>query len=344
MSGKEFEDYGTRRATFEPTVSSAAGSESPPWPNYYSANHLDRSGKERLYDDAAFAEAVSSERARIAVVYRGRNLVRLAAAGGGLFEALFLSSPEAAAMLADPGSATIFLGSSRSGASPGLDYFACDVSHLEEYAPPSGGAFQQLRSVGGALSRDEDAGLFAAARGMGVWHRAARFCQSCGGSMKSTKAGNARACGACGKGAYPRIDPSVIVLVTSKGGGHALLGRKANWPGKRYSTLAGFCEVGETLEETVVREVFEESGVRVSAASIRYASSQTWPFPRSLMVAFVAEAEEIGLAAVLIPEEEMEDVRWFSRQEVRDGLATEELSIPGRAAVAHHLITSWLDA
>ena len=102
--------------------------------------------------------------------------------------------------------------------------------------------------------------------------------------------------------------------------------------------------MGETLEETVVREVFEESGVRVSAASIRYASSQTWPFPRSLMVAFVAEAEEIGLAAVLIPEEEMEDVRWFSRQEVRDGLATEELSIPGRAAVAHHLITSWLDA
>ncbi|KAJ1479275.1 NUDIX hydrolase domain-like protein [Baffinella frigidus] len=149
----------------------------------------------------------------------------------------------------------------------------------------------------------QDAGILAAARGMAVWHRAARFCQSCGsGDMAPSKAGNARKCGACGAGAYPRIDPSVIVLVTSKGGEHALLGRKANWPEGRYSTLAGFCEVGETLEETVVREVFEESGVRVSPPSIRFTSSQTWPFPRSLMVAFHAEAEHSPLGGMCLPD------------------------------------------
>jgi NAD+ diphosphatase len=207
--------------------------------------------QERLFDDDAFESAIAAATARVAIISQGKNLVRASSDGSGHFEAVFLSAAEADALVDDPGSVSVSLGSYG-----GADYFACDISHLADFEPPSGTAFEQLRSVGGALGRDEDAGLLAVARGMAVWHRSVRCCQSCGSKdMAPAKAGSMRRCGACGAGAYPRIDPSVIVLVTACDGELALLGRKANWPEGRYSTLAGFCEVGESLEETVVREV-----------------------------------------------------------------------------------------
>ncbi|EKX54511.1 hypothetical protein GUITHDRAFT_63627 [Guillardia theta CCMP2712] len=229
-----------------------------------------------------------------------------------------------------------------------IRYFALDVSTLEPegIAAPEGSYFEQLRTAGGLLERDEDAGLLATARGLSVWHRSVSFCSNCGsGKVRPDKAGSMRRCSECKSGFYPRIDPSVIVLVSSSCGKHALLGRKAVWPTGRYSVLAGFTEVGESLEETVVREVWEESGVRVDPQSIRFFSSQSWPFPRSLMIAFTARAMEVAdgkLPAIDVDENEMDDVKWFSREDIESGLSAHKLSIPGRAAVAHSLIMDWM--
>uniref|UniRef100_A0A7S2EJS9 NAD(+) diphosphatase n=1 Tax=Trieres chinensis TaxID=1514140 RepID=A0A7S2EJS9_TRICV len=150
------------------------------------------------------------------------------------------------------------------------------------------------------------------------------------------------------------------MLVTSPCGRYALLGRKANWPRGRYSTLAGFAEVGETLEECCVREVREESGVAVDPGTVRFVASQPWPFPRSLMVGFratAAAAAEVPAAAlpeVRINEDEMEDVRWFRRDFVARRLGggstaltfepsdeEAEFHIPGKASLARILITEW---
>jgi NAD+ diphosphatase len=142
---------------------------------------------------------------------------------------------------------------------------------------------------------------------------------------------------ACGRHHFPRIDPAIIVLVTS--GERCLLGRKPEWPPKRYSTLAGFVEPGESLEAAVVREVREETSVEVE--SIHYFASQPWPFPSSLMLGFRAEAASDGID---VGEDELEDARWFTRQEMRDSIADGTLKLPFHLAISYHLIESWYDA
>jgi NAD+ diphosphatase len=132
---------------------------------------------------------------------------------------------------------------------------------------------------------------------------------------------------------FPRIDPAIIVLVSD--GERALLGRQSSWPQGRYSTLAGFVEPGESLEDAVAREVQEETGVRVRQA--RYHSSQPWPFPSSLMLGFHASAAPGSPVAVT---QELEDARWFTREEVRAG----SILLPPPHAIAHRLISQWLEA
>src|SRR5690606_4413961 len=159
-----------------------------------------------------------------------------------------------------------------------------------------------------------DAGLLAYARAMILWRQRHRHCGSCGAATRSESAGHVMKCTNpdCGAEQFPRLDPAVIVLVTD--GERALLGRQASWPAGRYSTVAGFVEPGESLEDAVAREVREETGVEVDA--VDYHSSQPWPFPSSLMLGFTAHASRTDILRV---DDELEDVRWWTRAEIAGG-------------------------
>ena len=176
-----------------------------------------------------------------------------------------------------------------------------------------------------------EGGLAAYLMALLDWHRRHRFCANCGASTRIAQAGHSRRCPRCGASHFPRTDPVVIMLVTD--GDRALLGRQATWPPGRYSALAGFVEPGESLEEAVAREVLEESGVEVR--DVRYRSSQPWPFPASLMLAFTS-TWAAGEPAVR--DGELEDVRWFSRDDLRGG----SVLLPPRQAIARSLVDEWL--
>jgi NAD+ diphosphatase len=182
-----------------------------------------------------------------------------------------------------------------------------------------------------------DATAFAQARAVLHWHARHRYCSVCGGRLGFVRGGWLGRCGQCGAEHYPRTDPAVIVAVTD--GERLLLGRQASWPPRRYSTLAGFVEPGETLEQTVVREVMEESGVRVLRS--RYLASQPWPFPSSLMLGFLSEAEPDPPQA----NEELEDVRWFSRDDVgaalRGDTKQDGLLLSPSISISRWLIEAW---
>lgn len=158
-----------------------------------------------------------------------------------------------------------------------------------------------------------DATAFCYARGMSYWQSRTRFCGVCGGAVAFSRGGFLGRCGQCNTEHYPRVDPAVIVAVENNG--RLLLGRQANWAPRRYSVLAGFVEPGESLEQTVVREVYEESRVRVREC--RYLGTQPWPFPGALMLGFAATAEN----DVPCVDGELEDARWFSVDEVGAALA-----------------------
>lgn len=179
--------------------------------------------------------------------------------------------------------------------------------------------------------------VFAQARAVLFWRSRHRHCGVCGGRLEFARGGWLGRCTACAAEHYPRTDPAVIVAVTD--GERLLLGRQASWPARRYSTLAGFVEPGETLEQTVAREVMEESGVRVRSSV--YLASQPWPFPSSLMLGFVADAEPDPPQA----NEELEDVRWFSREEVGAALRGETredgLLLSPSISISRALIEYW---
>ena len=193
-----------------------------------------------------------------------------------------------------------------------------------------------LREAAAALPQ-ADGGLAAYAAALLGWHRRHRFCANCGAPTEIREAGHVRRCPSCGAEHHPRTDPVVIMLVLR--GDDVLLGRQASWPRDRYSALAGFVEPGESLEEAVAREVHEESGVRIGPP--RYVSSQPWPFPASLMLGFVAPWES---GEPRIGDEELEDVRWFSRKTVEAAVGERgPLRLPPPLAIARRLIDGWLE-
>ena len=182
-----------------------------------------------------------------------------------------------------------------------------------------------------------EATVFAQARAVLHWQQRHRFCGACGGALAFVRGGWQGQCAQCGLDHYPRTDPAVIVAVTD--GERLLLGRQASWAARRYSTLAGFVEPGETLEQTVAREVMEESSVRVRSS--RYLASQPWPFPSSLMLGFIADAEPDPPQA----NEELEDARWFSRDEVgaalRGDTSEAGLLLSPSVSISRWLIECW---
>ena len=193
---------------------------------------------------------------------------------------------------------------------------------------------KNLRDVGHLLG-DRDAGLMVHAVGLANWHATHTHCPRCGAPTRSAKGGATRVCDADGSEHFPRTDPAMIVLVHD-GADRCLLGRQPIWPAGRYSTLAGFVEPGESAEQAVVREVLEETGVLVR--DVTYSSSQPWPFPASLMLGFSARAD--ADAQPVATDGELEDARWFHRDELRDG----SNMLPTPVSIAYKLITDWVNA
>jgi NAD+ diphosphatase len=275
--------------------------------NTFTGATLDRAGEWRR-DDAWVAEREADPAARAVVVGDGAVLVQ----DGRL----------ARVPLTGPGDERLLLGIEDAG-----PVFAETAS--------DGEVLTSLREAAATLPQ-ADGGLAAYAAALLGWHRHHRFCANCGNPTDVREAGHLRVCPNCGAEHHPRTDPVVIMLVER--GDDLLLGRKPNWPRTRYSALAGFVEPGESLEEAVAREIREEATVEIGLP--RYISSQPWPFPASLMLGFVAPWES---GEPRIGDEELEDVRWFSRDEVAEAAAGRgELRLPPPLAIARRLIDGWL--
>ena len=205
---------------------------------------------------------------------------------------------------------------------------------LIELLTAAGRRWAGLRDVGTLLD-DTGAGLFTAALALANWHAVHPRCARCGTPTVVVQAGWSRSCPACGAEHYPRTDPAVIMAIVDDED-RLLLGRQAAWPPKRYSTLAGFVEPGESLEAAVRREVAEESGVVVG--EVEYRGSQPWPFPASLMLGFRGHAVGTAVEADGV---ELVHARWWTREEFEADLASGELLLPSRVSIARRLVEDW---
>jgi NAD+ diphosphatase len=291
--------------------------------NVFAGPYLDRAS--HLRQDAAwFASALADSGSRVAPVWNSRSLI----AGGGALRAAYMGLDEIP--LEHRGVDDLIL----LGRVDGSNVFAYDIEAVKPPQVSEDARFEDLRLVASMLP-PEDAGLLGYARAMVSWRRKHRFCGACGTRTVAAKSGHVLVCTnpTCRHEQFPRLDPAIIVLVSD--GERALLGRQASWPVGRYSTIAGFVEPGESLEDAVAREVLEETGIEVDG--IQYHSSQPWPFPASLMLGFTAHAVT---RTVHLRDEELEDARWFTRSEVTDGVPL----LPPRQSISFSLIEHWYDA
>jgi NAD+ diphosphatase len=299
--------------------------------NYFTPRALDRAADKRD-DDAWFAVRLQDANARFVPVWQEKNLFTT----GDAPKPVFLSPTDADAFIATAES-IVLLGQDEDTA-----YFAIGLPATDDTPLAEVGKFRNLRWAA-ALLEEHECALLAYAKAMTLWHHQHRFCSACGSPTESISGGHARVCtdAGCGQTNFPQMSPAIIVLVTL--GERCLLGRKPEWPENVYSTLAGFVEPAESLEAALVREVREEAGVEVT--SMQYFASQPWPFPNSLMLGFTAQAasEEIRIDQDEA-QRELEDARWFTREEIRDGLQQGTLKLPLKLAISFHLIESWFDA
>jgi NAD+ diphosphatase len=291
--------------------------------NIFAGPYLDRAAHLRQ-DPAWFAAALDDERSRAIPVWNSRNLITEGDPPRAAYVEL-TCIPSERRTSAD----LILLG--RVG---GTNYFTYEIESIEAPLLLPGTRFEDLRVVASMLPIDE-AGLLGYARAIISWRRRHRFCGACGATTLSAKSGHVLVCTnpSCRHEQFPRIDPAIIVLVSDAE--RALLGRQASWPIGRYSTIAGFVEPGESLEDAVAREVLEETGIDVDR--IEYHSSQPWPFPASLMLGFTAHAIT---TEVHLRDEELEDARWFTRAD----LESNGLLLPPRQSISFRLIEHWFDA
>ena len=287
--------------------------------NVFAGAFVDRSG-ERRKDSEWLASAAAASDSRFVPVWGDQCLV-----GGEPLRAVLLERAQLPAGVDEQ--ELIFLGIFRDQPA-----FAVPFDGQAGAPFPDLGEFRDLRYLGTTLPPDE-ANLVAHARALVLWHASQVFCGVCGSAARPEAAGNLRVCTNqdCRREVYPRVDPAVIVLVAD--GDRCLLGRQSSWPEGRYSTIAGFAEPGESLEDAVRREVYEETNVRVG--DVTYHSSQPWPFPSSLMLGFTATATS---SQILLNDRELEDARWFSRAELRSGFPR----LPSRISIARRLVDHWL--
>jgi NAD+ diphosphatase len=216
----------------------------------------------------------------------------------------------------------------------------CFAAQLRAGVPlPAGPERVDARRAAMALSPDE-AAIYGYGKSLLAWHDRHGFCANCGAGTDVRAGGTRRNCDSCGAEHFPRTDPVVIMLATD--GDRCLLGRQATWPPTMWSALAGFVEPAETLEEACARELKEESGVTVDIAATRYVMAQPWPFPSSLMVGLVAPVID---ATITVDSHELEQARWFTRDEVRDMLAGThpDAAMPPSIAIARRLAELWVE-
>lgn len=301
----------------------------------FAGSYLDRA--DRLRGDAgAMAALLADPASRVLPFWQGKPLFDTTDAGPRL---VWLATGDP--MVAGTAVTSLFLGLDEGGTA----HFAVE---LADSMPPDGDAaalfglpgtrgFSDLRAVLSHLDH-RDAGIAAPAKGIFEWRRSHGFCSNCGARNRVAHAGWRFDCPACGRQHFPRTDPVVIMLVLD--GDHVLLGRQPGWDERMYSLLAGFVEPGETVEEAVRREVHEESSVQVG--TVRYLTSQPWPFPASLMIGCVARAETRDIA---IDPKELEDALWASKAEVALALAGQHDRImPARkGAIAQAILRAWVE-
>jgi NAD+ diphosphatase len=200
---------------------------------------------------------------------------------------------------------------------------------------PDGARVAWLREVG-ALLGDRDAGLLTHAVALANWHDTHTHCPVDGTPTVPDPAGHSTTCPADGTEHFPRTDPAVIMLITDPDD-RCLLARNVAWPGRRVSILAGFVEPGESAEQAVIREVAEETGIKVT--NVRYVGSQPWPMPRSLMLGFRADAP--AGQVISVDHTELAEAHWFSREELLAAVRSRQLGLPPPVSIARHIIESW---
>lgn len=298
---------------------------------WYTGAPLDRLSHRRT-DASWLAERLANADTRLVPVWRNQNLSHQEDD-----RALLPTIGEARELL-EAGKHVSLL-----GIRDGQAYFAIDLSHHDDpYQHPllqAQGAFEDLRKFGPAIDQHEGA-ILAHARGLMFWHARHQFCGVCGSPTEPSQAGNQRDCTNpdCKAPHFPRTDPAVIMLVYKDD--YCLLGRNKNFPIRgMYSTLAGFVEPGESLEEAVAREVLEEVGVTCLPENVHYWASQPWPFPASLMLGFHAKAEDME---IVLQEDEMEDAKWLHRLQMDDPEAV-GVKFPRVDSIAARLIKSWME-
>ncbi len=302
-----------------------------PKPIFYTDSGLDRA--DGLREDPSWVEDLLRDpRAQVLPVWNDKVLV-----ARNSEPTLLPLTGEAAQAAAESAGEIVLLGHK-----DGVGYFAADISGLSETdatALVAGEEFTDLRPVAPTMERSEGS-ILAYARGMLLWHRRHRFCGDCGHPTENTEGGHVRRCTNpdCRRPHFPRTDPAVIMLVTrpGPGGGACLLGHKSAFLPGMYSTLAGFVEIGETLEEAVAREVMEETGI--ATTDIQYRASQPWPFPASLMLGYRAVATSFDIT---INTDELDDAAWFTRDDIAR-MGENGKRLPRPDSIALWLIEEWL--
>ncbi len=285
----------------------------------------------RRTDDEWLAAAWADPRTRVLVIDDGQALVRV---GDGAAELVFTSprqAPEGTRFLLGIGSDdVVYFGAGAPLANPAPGTAP---------EPDEGPAAADVRLGGlrdiGMLLTDRDACLLVQAVALANWHAVAGFCPLCGSPTVPILAGHARRCTTDGSEHFPRCDPAAIMLVTDPDD-RCLLARNAQWPPGRVSILAGFVEAGESAEQAVAREVFEETGITVS--TVTYAGSQPWPMPHSIMLGFRAQA--MG-TQIQVDNDEIVEARWYSRDDLRAAILSGDMRMPPSLSISRWLIENW---
>jgi len=297
-------------------------------PTLFSGPFLDR--RAELRDDPGWIASARGDPATRYILAEGpKQLVSLTTS----VDVALLRNGDPLVSLADDSALTL-LGWFR-GERTVLIEFGPDAMARNSLGLPESTELRELRPLAPMLPTDS-ASLLAYARALVLWRARHQYCGVCGERNAPTRAGHVMRCmrPGCNTETFPRLDPAIIVLVTDANGERALLGRQASWPEGRYSTIAGFVEPGESLEEAVVREVEEETGVQVG--DVAYDSSPPWPFPSSLMLGFHAVART---EAITLRDGELQDARWFTRADVASG----HPALPPAGAISARLIDSWFN-